>query len=256
MSDLEDIQPNCECQYTLTLTNEIVQEHFSEMKDSFNHVPSIHEVDEEETDEEHTVDQEPGIPNEIEQNTDLTKDTVDEDSIYSNDSFCSDESCNESEESNVTSRSLDNSHFSRSVTTRKNNQNDSRREQERSENATYDNEIVNSIRCKSATSEDNYIGIKQIKNRRRNMSFTDEELRKIEWENQILLRKIMAQQRPKEKLLYENVPPPRISSSAINRRKLQKKIENENIMLLQRIQQTKSRVMNTVTKPGCRQTIL
>lgn len=64
------------------------------------------------------------------------------------------------------------------------------------------------------------------------MSFTDEEIRKIEWENQILLRKIMAQQKPKEKVFYENIPPSRISSSAINRKKLQKKIENENIVCI------------------------
>ncbi|CAK9824963.1 Cilia- and flagella-associated protein 97 [Anthophora retusa] len=254
MSGLQNIQSNCGCQYTLTLTNEIVQERFSETKDSFNHVPSIHEVDEEETDEEQTVDQESEAPNEIEQTTDLTKDIVDEDSSYSNDSFCSDvDSCNESEESKDTSRSLDDSHFSHSATTRKSND----PEQENCENAAACiNETANSVRGKSAMSEDSYTDIKQMKNRRRNMSFTDEELRKIEWENQILLRKIMAQQRPKEKLLHDNVPPPRVSSSAINRKKLQKRIENENIMLLQRIQQTKSRVMNTTTKPGYRQTIL
>ncbi|KAG6796558.1 cilia- and flagella-associated protein 97 [Apis mellifera caucasica] len=260
MSCLKDTQPDCRCQYTLTLTDEIVHEQFSEMKDSFNHVPSIHEVDEEETDEENACDLELKTPKDIELAADQLKDTadtIDEDSIYSNDSFCSDESCDESEETNGTLRSLNDSHFSPhpQISTRKFSHEEIKNEQEKSENITQNNEIINSI-GRSSISEDNSIGIKQVKNKRKNMSFTDEEIRKIEWENQILLRKIMAQQKPKEKVFYENIPPSRISSSAINRKKLQKKIENENILLLQRIQQTKSRVMNNMTKPGCRQTIL
>ncbi|XP_003396127.1 uncharacterized protein LOC100650361 [Bombus terrestris] len=257
MSCLEESQADCRCLYTLTLTDAIIHEQFSEMKDSFNHVPSIHEVDEEETDEENTCDQESKTPKDVEQSTDLVKDTIDEDSIYSNDSFCSDESGDESEGTNVTSRSLNESHHSPEITNCTSNQKDSKSEKEEgSENIIQNNEVTNLISCRSSISEANSIGIKQVRNRRRNMSFTDDEIRKIEWENQILLRKIMAQQRPKEKILHENVPLTRISSSAINRKKLQKKIENENILLLQRIQQTKSRVMNNTTKPGCRQTIL
>ncbi|XP_076302439.1 LOW QUALITY PROTEIN: uncharacterized protein LOC143220722 [Lasioglossum baleicum] len=256
MSCLEDTQSNCRCQYTFTLTDEIVQEQISEMKDSFNHVPSIHEVDEEETDEEHTYDQELKTPKDIEHTENIIKDTADEDSVYSNDSFCSDESCDESEGTNVTSRSINDSHFSPQITNCKYNQEENKNEEEKSENIIQNNEITNSVGCKGSLSEDDSIGIKQIKNRRKNMSFTDEELRKIEWENQLLLKKIMAQQKPKEKILHENVQLSRMSSSAINRKKLQKKIENENILLLQRIQQTKSRVMNNMTKPGCRQTIL
>ncbi|OAD61454.1 hypothetical protein WN48_10157 [Eufriesea mexicana] len=256
MSCLEDTQSNCRCQYTFTLTDEMVHEQISEMKDSFNHVPSIHEVDEEDTDEEDTCDQELKTPKDIEHTANIIKDTVDEDSIYTNDSFCSDESCDVSEGTNVTSRSINDSHFSPQITNCKHNQEENKDKQEKSEHIIQNNEITNSVGCRSSISEDDSIGIKQIRNRRKNMSFTDEELRKIEWENQILLKKIMAQQKPKEKILHENVQLPRISSSAINRRKLQKRIENENILLLQRIQQTKSRVMNNMTKPGCRQTVL
>ncbi|CAL7945294.1 unnamed protein product [Xylocopa violacea] len=252
MSCLEGSEPDCECRYTLTLTDEIVQEKFSEMKDSFNHVPSIHEVDEEETDEEH---QEPKTPEETEQPANLAKDT-DEDTIYSNDSFCSDESCDESGGTNATSRSLNDFHFLPEVAIRKCNQEESKNDQDKPEDTSQSSKIINPVRCKSSTFDDNTIEIKQVRSRRRNMSFTDEEMRKIEWENQILLRKIMAQQKPKEKILRENALPSRISSSAINRKKLQKKIENENILLLQRIQQTKSRVMNNMTKSGCRHTIL
>ena len=116
MSCLEESQADCRCLYTLTLTDAIIHEQFSEMKDSFNHVPSIHEVDEEETDEENTCDQESKTPKDVEQSTDLVKDTIDEDSIYSNDSFCSDESGDESEGTNVTSRSLNESHHSPEIT--------------------------------------------------------------------------------------------------------------------------------------------
>ena len=232
MSCLEETQPDCKCQYTLMLTNEIVHEQFSEMKDSFNHVPSIHEVDEEETDEEETCDQESKTPilQDIEQPADSTKSTIDEDSIYSNDSFCSDESENESEGTNTTSKSLNESHLSSRIATYACNQKDSKSGEERFENIVQKTEITDSVCYRSSISEDCSVKIRQIKNRRKNMSFTDEEIRKIEWENQILLRKIMAQQKSKEKILHESIPPTRISSSAINRKRLQKKIENENIV--------------------------
>lgn len=232
MSCLEETQPDCRCQYTLMLTNEIVHEEFSEMKDGFNHVPSIHEVDEEETDEEETCDQESKTPilQDVEQPTDLIKSTIDQDSIYSNDSFCSDESDNESEGTNTTSRSLNESHLSPGIITYVCNQKDSKNGEKRFENIVQKNEMTDSVGHRSSISEDYSIKIRQIKNRRKNMSFTDEEIRKIEWENQILLRKIMAQQKSKEKILHENIPPTRISSSAINRKRLQKKIESENIV--------------------------
>ncbi|CAD1472097.1 unnamed protein product, partial [Heterotrigona itama] len=232
MSCLEETQSDCRCRYTLTLTSEIVHEQFSEMKDSFNRVPGIHEVDEEETDEEETCDQESKtrILQDVEQPADSIKSTVDEDSIYSNDSFCSDESDDESERTDTTSRSLVNeSRLSPGIATCACNQKDGKRGEERFEDIVQRNEITDSACYRSSISEDYSVKIRQTKNRRKNMSFTDEEIRKIEWENQILLRKIMAQQKSKEKILRENIRPTRISSSAINRKRLQKKIENENI---------------------------
>ncbi|XP_015437150.1 PREDICTED: uncharacterized protein LOC107192420 [Dufourea novaeangliae] len=246
------MEANCECQYTLMVTNEIMQGQFPETKDNFNHVPSIHEVDEEETDEEYVCDQDSTILNEVQEVTDI-RDAIDNNSLYSNESFCSDESCDESEGTNTTPRTLNESHYTPQVTYYEYKKEDN---EEKCESVIQDNGNTNSARCKSSLSVDKSIILKTIRSRRKNMSFTDEELRKIEWENQLLLRKIMAQQKPKEKVLHENIPQQRASSSAINRKKLQKKIESENILLLQRLQQTKSRVMNIATKPGCRQTIL
>nr|XP_031846991.1 cilia- and flagella-associated protein 97-like [Nomia melanderi] len=251
------METNCECQYTLMVMNEIVQGQLSETKDNFNYVPSIHEVDEEDTDEEYVYDQDSTTPNEVQQDLDLTKTTTDDDSIYSNESFCSDES----EETNNTSRTLIDSNYTPKITGRdceeeeEEEEEENEEDEEKCDSTIPDRENINSLCCRSSAS-DKTVAFKTVKCRRKNMSFTDEELRKIEWENQILLRKIMAQQKPKEKILYENVPQPRISSSAINRKKLQKKIESENILLLQRLQQTKSRLMHTTKKPGCRQTIL
>ena len=63
---------------------------------------------------------------------------------------------------------------------------------------------------------------------RKNMSFTNDQTLKIERDNEILLRKIMAQQRsPKKKLQPIQSKP---SSSAINRKKLQRKIEEDNMV--------------------------
>ncbi|XP_076640170.1 uncharacterized protein LOC143351942 [Colletes latitarsis] len=250
------MEANCECQYTLTLTNEVVRGQFSETKDNFNHVPSIHEVDEEETDEEYVCDQELTTLKDVQRNEGLTKDTADDDSIYSNESFCTDESCDESEGTNITSRTFNETHVSSKITNHGYKKEDNRDELKRCNSVTRDDEIINSVRCCSSISEDKSTALKLMKSKRKNMTFTDEELRKIEWENQLLLKKIMAQQRPKEKLLHQSVPQFRTSSSEINRRKLQKKIESENILLLQRLQHTKPRVTSTMAKSGCRQTIL
>ncbi|XP_033320816.2 uncharacterized protein LOC117217367 [Megalopta genalis] len=239
---------NCECQYTLMVMNEIVQEQFSQTKDNFNYVPSIHEVDEEDTDEEYVYDQDFTTANEVQQDADIAGNMIDDVSIYSNESFCSDES---SDETNITTRTLNGSHIPKET------EHECEKDcKEKCESPIQDREIVNSRCCRSSMSDDKSTILKAVKCRRKNMSFTDEELRKIEWENQLLLSKIMAQQKPKEKILHENVSQSKISSSAINRKKLQRKIESENILLLQRLQQTKSRVMNATTKSGCRQTIL
>lgn len=65
---------------------------------------------------------------------------------------------------------------------------------------------------------------------RRNMSFTNDELRKIERENQLLLRKIMSHQKPPVKTSKPINGPPRTSSSAINRKRQQQKIEEDNMV--------------------------
>lgn len=63
---------------------------------------------------------------------------------------------------------------------------------------------------------------------RKNMSFTNNEVMKIERDNELLLRKIMSQQKVKR----GKVPatPQKLSSSAINRKKSQKKIEEDNMV--------------------------
>lgn len=226
------MESNYECQYTLTLTDEVVRGKFPETKDNFNHVPSIHEVDEEETDEEYTCNQETATPIDVQNTRDLTKNTTDNDSIYSNESFCSDESCDESEGTNITSRTSNDSHISSKVTNRAYKIEENGVEEERCNNILHDNEITNLVHCSSSISEDKSTGLKLVKGKKKNLTFTDAELRKIERENQLLLKKIMAQQRPKEKILRENVPQLRTSSSEINRKKLQKKIESENIVCI------------------------
>ncbi|CAD6223720.1 GSCOCG00013006001-RA-CDS [Cotesia congregata] len=77
---------------------------------------------------------------------------------------------------------------------------------------------------------------------RKNMSFTNMQVMKIERDNQCLLNKIMANHKPisdNNSLGFAN----RLSSSAINRRKLQRKIEEENMMMLRKIQSAKPRVL-------------
>ncbi|KAF6216345.1 hypothetical protein GE061_000686 [Apolygus lucorum] len=70
--------------------------------------------------------------------------------------------------------------------------------------------------------------------KRVNMSFSNEETRKIVRENQILLRKIMAQSNSKK---ADGDQPARAKSSAhVNRMRQQQKINRENHILLQKIQ--------------------
>lgn len=64
----------------------------------------------------------------------------------------------------------------------------------------------------------------------KNMTFTKDELRKIERENQILLRKIEDNFRQKPKYLPTAVTYRRLSSSAINRQRQQKRIEHDNLV--------------------------
>ncbi|XP_069679432.1 cilia- and flagella-associated protein 97-like [Periplaneta americana] len=74
--------------------------------------------------------------------------------------------------------------------------------------------------------------------RRKNMSFTNEECRKIKRENEILIKKLegLSKLRPKQTVAVNQ---PRLSSSAINRRKQQAQIERDNMILLKKIEQAK-----------------
>ncbi|XP_058800595.1 uncharacterized protein LOC131669610 [Phymastichus coffea] len=102
-------------------------------------------------------------------------------------------------------------------------------------------------------------GVRPLKNsillpQRKNMSFTNNEVMKIERDNEILLRKIMAQQKTRKG--KANITLQKLSSSAINRKKSQRKIEEDNMMLLQRLQKAKSCALNTNKIPGFRVTQL
>ncbi|XP_066591958.1 cilia- and flagella-associated protein 97-like isoform X3 [Prorops nasuta] len=91
------------------------------------------------------------------------------------------------------------------------------------------------------------------KPKRKNMSFTDSEYRRIQRENHILLAKIMAQQKSADKVHRANVTLNRVSSSAINRERQQRKISEDNMYLLQRIQNAKSSVLRPNSTQGFRQ---
>ncbi|XP_054724281.1 cilia- and flagella-associated protein 97-like [Uloborus diversus] len=72
---------------------------------------------------------------------------------------------------------------------------------------------------------------------RKNLSFSNEEVRRIDNDNRNLLKKIVAQQnRPKTRPHSVRV----ISSSAVNRQRHQRQIELENLALLKRLESTKS----------------
>ncbi|XP_014224591.1 uncharacterized protein LOC106650868 [Trichogramma pretiosum] len=87
---------------------------------------------------------------------------------------------------------------------------------------------------------------------RKNMSFTNDEVMKIERDNEILLKKIITQHKAPKTNIQQIKP--RVSSSAINRRRLQKKIEEENMVLLKRLQRAKSCVLNSSRISGYRTT--
>ncbi|XP_075544205.1 uncharacterized protein LOC142578652 isoform X1 [Dermacentor variabilis] len=66
---------------------------------------------------------------------------------------------------------------------------------------------------------------------RKNMSFSNEEVQRIDRENQRLLKRILAQQnRPRPK--FDSRTPSRLAPSAVNRQRQQRQIEVENLMIL------------------------
>lgn len=220
MANPDEVNTICECQYTDESTNDI-----------FNNVPNNHEIDEEDSETEETTILEPNssVPNkEDDLITQETKDASDNESTYTEESFCSDEFCDESEITNVASGSLNPSSSLHDIADFQRSQSSKEQDADVSEsiwkNKSY---LINDEPSRAATA-DRLIRSKRC--RRWNMSFTDEEMRRIERENELLLRKIMAQQKPRHRNLGEHSVQPRISSSAINRKKLQKRIEDDNMV--------------------------
>ncbi|KYN07688.1 hypothetical protein ALC62_01342, partial [Cyphomyrmex costatus] len=219
----------CECRYALDKNSQ-------EMKDKSNNIPNIHEIDEveSETEEMTALDQPDSYASDEEGDkvAQKIKDTSDDESVYIGESFYSDESYDESEVTNVTSESLNTSSLIH-ITDLQLSQSSKEQNIEVSESSWKDNCLDESylfsdeLSRAATANRDRFT--KSRKYRRWNMSFTDEEMRKIEWENELLLRKIMAQQKPRHKILGEGTVQSRTSSSAINRKKLQKKIENDNV---------------------------
>ncbi|XP_071412423.1 cilia- and flagella-associated protein 97 isoform X2 [Pithys albifrons albifrons] len=73
---------------------------------------------------------------------------------------------------------------------------------------------------------------------RKNYSFTNEEVRQIDRENQRLLKELSRQAaKPRSTSLKKtSVPPPRLYHSALNRQKEQQRIERENLAFLKRLE--------------------
>lgn len=225
MANSNEINTTCECRHTLVLSSD---EDVHEIRDNSNNVPDIHEIDEEESEPEETTILEQPSPASHQVNDKVTPETKDDDeSAYTGESFYSDESCDESEITNVTLESLK----SLSLLHSADPQHSSNESEEVGINEwkdDFENESYSlNDRPSRATTASGFAKPKRC--RRWNMSFTDEEMRKIGRENELLLRKIMAQQRPRHKIVDERVQS-RVSSSAINRRKMQKKIEDDNMV--------------------------
>lgn len=80
------------------------------------------------------------------------------------------------------------------------------------------------------------------KGTRKNYSFTNEEVRQIDRENQRLLKELSRQSakpRRSTTLKKSSVPPPKLYHSALNRQKEQQRIERENLAFLKRLEAVK-----------------
>ncbi|KYO46108.1 cilia- and flagella-associated protein 97 isoform A [Alligator mississippiensis] len=84
------------------------------------------------------------------------------------------------------------------------------------------------------------------KGSRKNYSFTNEEVRQIDRENQRLLKELSRQSvKPRSKsatMKKSTLPPPKLYHSALNRQKEQQRIERENLALLKRLEAVKPTV--------------
>ncbi|XP_014609840.1 PREDICTED: cilia- and flagella-associated protein 97-like [Polistes canadensis] len=260
MSNLQEIKTNYLCQCTVSITDEILPKQINETKENFNNVLNIHEIDEDDDCENDIVHSNNLNDNEDDNETikDKEKNTLDDEYAYTNESFYSDESCSESEE--TASQYLVSGSCSLYIDDNKCEE-DGKLENlngKQEEEIDYNEETEGSISVERSerirqSSEQNLEFVRRT--RRKNMSFTDDEVRKIERENELLLRKIMAQHKPRDKVLRKGALP-KMSSSAINRKRLQKKIEGDNMMLLRRIQQAKPCVISKSTTPGYRMTFI
>ncbi|KAK0083324.1 hypothetical protein PV325_008961 [Microctonus aethiopoides] len=173
---------------------------------------------------------------------------------YSEESLCSNNFSRESEITNVTRRSSINSTTSVMSSSSFNSKMSSTINKSLTNSERSLNKNLNGNHKNGSCSSLNDISSGQ-RGYRRNMSFTNIEMMRIERENQYLLRKIMAQQQP-PKITQIKYTPTKMSSSAINRKRLQKRIEEENMMMLRRIQGAKSCVFADKTVPGYRLTCL
>lgn len=225
------IKTICECQDTSTLSREDAR-----TKDKFTSVSNMHEIDEDsETDEETAISVQSGalVTNKEKDIVQDTENTSEDESAYTGESFCSDES----EVTKVTSESLVNDSLSLPYTAHLRHGGNIK---------STDTEVPatsNSLELRLQNDEFDSVSdeppsviitdrfVKPRRCRRWNMSFTDEEMRRIERENELLLRKIMAQQKSRHKVLEERIVQSRTSSSAINRRKLQKRIDDDNMVI-------------------------
>ncbi|XP_046748658.1 cilia- and flagella-associated protein 97 isoform X2 [Diprion similis] len=178
----------------------------------------------------------------LEENLNRDEMENDDKSEYDVDSFCSDISCKESEVTNVTPRSsmsgcssllhsIDVNYNKRNLDIiRTRNGGDWQTDRKEDEDLPLSESEMTYL-----SKGEGRLMLEQQRRQltrcgRRNMSFTNEELRKIERENQLLLRKIMSHQKPQGKTVKLTSGPPRTSSSAINRKRQQKKIEEDNMV--------------------------
>lgn len=225
------IKTVCECQLSS-------DEEDARTKDKFACVSSMHEIDEDSESDEETVQPSESLVTNPEKDVTIqdTANASEDESAYTGESFCSDESCDESEVVDETPGSLVNDPSFLPHTVRLRHSGNVKPADARapatvnSPRLYLQNDELDSL-CDEQPSAITMDRFAKPKNRRRwNMSFTDEEMRRIERENELLLRKIMAQQKPRQKILEERVIQSRTSSSAINRRKLQKKIDDDNMV--------------------------
>lgn len=237
------IKAMCKCQRTFALSWLSSDGEDTWTEDKFTGVPNMHEIDEDsETEGEATASAQPGPSVADKEKNTVVQETEnaspeDYESAYAGESFCSDESCDESEAIDVSAPRSPVSDSSSPPCTTNLERNVKPADagasaalnslRLRLRNDEFDG-IANDDELPCTVAADRFVKLRRHK--RWNMTFTDEEMRRIERENELLLRKIMAQQKPRHKAFEERIVQSKTSSSAINRRKLQKKIDDDNMV--------------------------